>query len=321
MLETLRAEVRQIVARYCTDPTHASAVLCALRAPDFALHADSRCRAGVLALAAFEAVAGVRTGPAVQAAAGVELLMEAGFLLDHLADGEPDEASELGHGERLAVAITLLGYGLGAASEAAAIADRSSTLGPIRLLYQTFIAACGGQLLDLTPHRREAPTTDEALRITELKAGRLGRLAAGVGASMATRDAETVRQLGDLGSNICTHAQLLDDIEDAFPDDLVRDKRTVPVVFFCGSSHEWYPGTLDTGPAARPLGDAPLARLEGAYRSSGAEIFTRIIAQTYADRAKETLAGLGIRVVRGEALDGLIGANLVVPGLIAVFMG
>lgn len=306
MLETIREELRRTVARYCTEPSQAGAVMSALQASDFALHEDSTCRAGALALAAFESVAGVRTGPAVQAAAGLELLMEAGFLLDHLADGETGAASGLTYGERLAVAVTLLSCGLAAATEAAAGANRASAVGTIRLLYGSFIAACGGQYLDLSADRREVPTTDEALRITELKAGSLGRMVAGVGASMATDDGETVRQLGDLGSDICTHAQLLDDIEDAFPDDLLRGKRTVPVVFFCGSSPEWYPGDLGGGPREGRPGDAQLTRLEGAYRASGAELFTRIVAQSYLNRARDARTGLGTRVVRVEALEGLV---------------
>ncbi len=52
--------------------------------------------------------------------------------------------------------------------------------------------------------------------MTSLKAGSLGRFAAGLGASMATDDPEIVDLCGDFGFNLFTYLQLVDDLRDAF---------------------------------------------------------------------------------------------------------
>ena len=89
-------------------------------------------------------------------------------------------------------------------------------------------------------------TTDEALTMTSLKAGSLGRFATGLGASMATEDPEIVNLCGEFGFNLFTYLQLVDDLRDAceaqdLRGDLMRHKKTLPVVFFHNSLTESNP--------------------------------------------------------------------------------
>ena len=90
---------------------------------------------------------------------------------------------------------------------------------------------------------KDAVTASDALGMTALKAGGLGELAAVFGASLATDDTETVRLFGELGFNLFTYAQLVDDLRDAFPSqgsssDWEQGKKTLPLLFFRNSLRE-----------------------------------------------------------------------------------
>ena len=68
MLGLLRLEIRKTVDSYCAEPTHREAMLSALARPGFALHAEARCRAGLLTLYVYRATCGSPSPVAFQAA-------------------------------------------------------------------------------------------------------------------------------------------------------------------------------------------------------------------------------------------------------------
>lgn len=155
---------------------------------------------------------------------------------------------------------------------------------------------------------KDAVTASDALGMTALKAGGLGELAAVFGASLATDDTETVRLFGELGFNLFTYAQLVDDLRDAFPSqgsssDWEQGKKTLPLLFFRNSLREkrldvrTHDGMMPAPtPASErvsiiaahtPQGSSPDVTEE--YDSSGAQVFGAIVAETFLNWAKDTL--------------------------------
>ena len=235
MLDALRTEIERAVSRHCEVASHRRAVLEALRRSGFALHPEARCRAGVIALHVCRAVRGTLDEPGWRAAAAVELYQEATFLFDDVADQEVDPAFESTYAVELALAITVMSCGLAAACDAVGMSGAdSSALLSLQQLARNCITACSGQYMDAAMEGLEASTTEEALTMTELKAGGCGRLATSFAAELATDDDGLRGLFSDLGFNVFVYLQLVDDLRDACPTesasgDLLRGKKTVPL--------------------------------------------------------------------------------------------
>ena len=297
MIDELRTEVRNTIHEYCADPNLRDTVLRVLARPGFALDPDSHCRAGILSLESYRAIAGPPGDAAYQAAAGVELQMESAFMFDSVADEEVDPDHGLTSAEELALAITLLSCGNAAASQAAiGVETRGSPSWRVRQFQESQISASTGQFLDASLQQREIATVEQGLEMTALKAGGLGRLSAGFGASMATDDPEVVGLFGEFGSNVLTYLQLVDDLSDACPDsglstDLDQHKKTLPLVFFYD---HWSDGHSRNGNGImRPQEPGDHTQLlQREFRECGAELFCAVIAEAFLNRAKSNLADL-----------------------------
>ena len=296
MIEELRTEVRNTILEYCADPNLRDAAFRALARPGFALNPESPCRAGILSLEAYRAIRGAPSAAAVRAAAAVELQMESAFMFDNVADQEVDPSHGLTAAEELALAISLLSCGNAAASQAAYRIDANgSTSRHIQQLHRSQIEASAGQLLDACLQQCEVATADQSLEMTSLKAGGLGRLSAGLGASLATDDPEIVGLFGNFGSNVSIYLQLVDDLRDACPDsgpatDLNQHKKTVPLVYFYDYLSQ---GASKDGDGIIPtLESSDTQIIQQEFRKCGAQLFCAVVAETFLNRAKSNLAEL-----------------------------
>ncbi len=311
-LARLQAEVRRLVTDHGADPLLQDAMLRVLARPGFALHPKARCRAGLLVLEVHQLISG-RSGPAaVKAAAAAEIYMQAAYLFDHLADRDQGPDDGLGPAQELAIAIALLTCAQGAVCEAAFAAGLD---GPRLRWVMSWTAecasrCCAGQYLDAHLERQPRATTADSLRMTSLKAGSLGRFATGLGAGLATQDPETLRLCADFGFNVFTYLQMADDLRDARPSpgatgDLAQGKKTMPVVFF----QNWQEGR-NARPACSIIPPEPAGGWStGAgedFESSGARVFSAIVAEAFLNRAKGNLADMGSRLGTGELLERLV---------------
>jgi len=236
--------------------------------------------------------------------------MEAGYLLDHLADGEIDPAFASSEGEELALGLAVLCCGFATISEVSLQSHMSEhCLLILKDLFKSSVNAAAGQHLDALLEKRQRATMAEALEMTSLKAGSLGRLAAEVGAGLATVNTALIETLGDFGSNLLIYAQLMDDMEDALPQeeahgDFFRGKKTIPLVFFTDS----------TGPLSDSLEGQPFpnritrhSREVGTtLHTSGACAFCAILAEIFLNRAKHNLADLEHHGVEASELAKLL---------------
>jgi geranylgeranyl pyrophosphate synthase len=319
MFAVLRAEIRKAVELYCEEPISREAMLRALARPGFALHPQAPCRAGVLTLEVHHAISGSPSATAIQAAVAVELHMQAAYMFDNVADRDKGPSDDLSPAEELALAIGLLSCGQAAAAEAAYAGGRHGS--GLRLLLQwtgrCASSCCAGQFLDAHLEKRHLATTDEALKMTSLKAGSLGRFATGLGASVATEDPEIVNLCGEFGFNLFTYFQLIDDLRDACPAqdldaDLMRHKKTLPVVFFCNSLMERNPEVVcSIIPSEVCEGTKADARQE--FEASGAWVFGAIVAEAFLNRAKSNLAGIKSRLGTVGNLERFVSAFEITP--------
>ena len=324
MLDALRSEIRIMADRYCSEPAHREAMLGALARPGFALHPEARCRAGLLTLHVYRATCGSPSPVAFQAAAAVELQMEAAFMFDHVADQEIDARYGLSAAEELALAIAVLSCGAAAAGEASHRAGRNgSGLPSLLQFHRNYVSACAGQFLDGSLEKRKVASTDEALAMTSLKSGSLGRFAAAFGACMATEDPETVWSFGEFGFDLLTYLQLVDDLRDACPGDgkpgdLILHKKTVPLVFFYDYLAQRYPergNALDIidGIMLEQTPESAALEIRREFEASGAGLFGAIAAESFLNRAKGHLERLKPRLANVEHLEQLVGSLEISP--------
>lgn len=322
MLEALRSEIRRAIFLYCDEPFHRDAMLRALARPGFALHPEAPCRAGALTLEAYRTIRGSLDGTAVKAAAAVELQMDAAYMFDHVADQEVDPKHGLTPAEELALAIAVQSCGAALACQAALSAGpNASALRSVVQFHANYIGACSGQFLDAHLERRDGATTDDALKMTALKSGSLGRFATAFGASMATDNREMVRLFGDFGFNLFTYTQLVDDLRDACPAqgpqrDLAQRKKTLPLVFFYSALAQGSPG--GGGIILPPSGERASVDIRREFEASGAEAFGAIVAETFLNRAKSILADIKGRVGSVENLEQFIAGLEIHPQEILV---
>jgi len=289
VLEPLRAQIKEVIATRMAAPIRQDLVKLLCR-PGYAFHPDGLCRAGVLALHVHDAVSRQSMGrTALLAAAAVEIQMEAAFVFDDVADAAPGGT----RGEDLGLAIALLTAG--AAAEQAA-ADSPGRAAALDHFCRAYSEACAGQFLDAALQGRGGTTLEEALRMTRLKSGALGKFATGFAARIAGADKEGVALFERFGDHTFTLAQLVDDLRDACApgrdSDLAQRKATLPVVFY---------GQEFDSPA--PV-DGILSRdICNSYESSVAPLYVAILAQAYIMRADEDLTLLARH---GYAVGGLV---------------
>lgn len=298
MLEMLRSELRRIVEQYCTESDHRDSILDALARPGFALHPEAHYRASLFTLDIYSAICGACDIAATQAAVAVELYMQAAFMFDRVADEDAAEGKYLNAAQELSLGLTLLNCGATLACEVAHISGQSSSSQrSLKHFHSSCISASSGQFMDAclakTPHVK----MDEALRMTLLKSGSLGKFAAGFAARLATDNPEIVDLCDELGFNIFTYLQLVDDLRDACPrqgvqTDLMLHKKTVPLVFFQNSLSV---GNLEVRAIISSAGGKNVdPDVRQAFEVSQAVTFGAIVAETFLNRAKDNLKNLEI---------------------------
>jgi geranylgeranyl pyrophosphate synthase len=288
--EPLREQIHEVLVTRVA-PSIREDLVSLLNRPGYAFHQDGLCRAGTLALDVHEALARRPAGRAgLLAAAAVELQMEAAYVFDDVADAAPGTVRS----EDLALAIALMSAGAAAAAEAAA--DSPDGSAAMNHFCRAYSEACSGQALDATLQGRGGASLEEALQMTCLKAGGLGKFATGFMARVAGADGDGVALVERFGHHAFTLAQLVDDLRDACApgrdSDLAQGKATLPVAF--------YGRTVDS-PA--PADGMLSQQICSTYESSGASLYAAILVHAYMSRAEEDLTLLARH---GYAVGGLV---------------
>ncbi len=308
LLDSLRTEVETTVSRYCSESGQRESLVQALKRPGFALHSDSRCRAGSLTIEVYRTIKGSLSQVALEAAVAVELFIEAAFMFDDVADDEVDPDLNMNAAEYLALAITAINCASATATETVRSAKLGTARGAASLqkLYNASIMSSAGQFLDARFETRDDVTTDEALEMTRLKAGGCGRLAAEFGASIATEDDEVVEVFGAFGEDLCTYFQLVDDLRDSLPSgnrkgDIQSFKKTVPLAYLYNSL-----GTQDRESKSGSDETSETFDMSDEFEATGARTFGAVVAESFMNRAEKDLAAISARFGKVDDLERLL---------------
>lgn len=284
------------MARYCQHEEIREALTKVLSRPGFALHPESPCRPGMFAFTICHSIRADNAEANFLAAAAAELYVEAGFLFDHVADEELDPEHGNTPAEELALAIAVMNVGAATACAAARASGLAADpYGRLEHFFTDMVTACTGQYLDAYMERRDSVSTDDAHRMTALKGGGYGRQVAALAASVATEDPELIDLFGNLGFELLTYMQLVDDVNDASPgnaeaNDFLRFKKTVPLSFFYGSIDSQLLPRNDGIIEHHSEFDDESLRTQ--YLQSGASEFGTVVAEAHLNRAKEILTKL-----------------------------
>jgi hypothetical protein len=208
VLHLVRAQIADAVVAHAEASIHAELIRLLAR-PGYALHPQSRCRAGVFALEVHRAARRSFDETALLVAAAVELQRQSGSLFDELS-GRPTGGLDAAD---LALAVALLVAATAAAADASGRApDPAATL---RHFCDATGGACAGQVLDVRRQRSGATTLEDSLRLRRLRSGTLGRFAAGFAVRAAGVKPAGASLFERLGFHLFTFAHLMHDHPDA----------------------------------------------------------------------------------------------------------
>ncbi len=210
-----------------------------LSRPGKLLAAEPRPRWAELTAGCFAVISGRSASLIHDECLGVELLRSGLDVLDDLADGEVGGWAEATDESQLLNLSTLL---LARAWSLIAIENshpsiENRKLGVIRRSSFLLAQATRGQADRLAVCNSASPVSPErATAIAELRSGCLGRLAAQVGAGLATDDETIVLRYGELGENLATYEQINNDLHDVRPrgakrGDLATGTPTLPLAY------------------------------------------------------------------------------------------
>ena len=187
---------------------------------------------------AYVSAGGKEPSPVVPVAAAMEMLMAAYDVIDDIQDDEeplPEDRHAFG-GLFEVVSILLLAAHSEIARATEFGASPSSAITCLKLFDKMAIQSWKGQILDMRLESKINVTIEEALEASRLKSASLIRLAAQLGAAIATDDANLIDLYGQYGWHVGIVTQLMNDAEGLWPrgpnkSDLRLRKKTAPVVY------------------------------------------------------------------------------------------
>lgn len=317
--------IKRAIQLWATSKEQRLAVLQALHREAFPLHRHSRMRAGTLSAAAFDIAANAQPKPPaphlrIHAAAIAEMYMASGFLLDDVMDSEIPAHSTVGHETGLGTVVLLLADTM--LDEAADALPASERLSLKLAAHRAILASCDGQMRELqtsgSPDALSAMNVDDAMALTELKAGALGELAAIIGAGLAAgADSDLTAALRECYLHYVTYIQLVDDLTDAAadgerPSDIALARPTVPSVFFYNSVTQL--GASTTGnragaPRIISTRRAPESPTTDDLRETGTTLFTQLAAEMQRNRAIGIASSIHDEHGGAAALLAILGAE------------
>ncbi len=303
----VRGALQETLAAVEAEPRFRALLTEVLADYPHALHPDSKLRAALITLGAFQAAGGDGIS-GVYAAAAMESLIAGCHVLDRMVDRDYRTTSA-----DIQVAPGLLfltGRLLERARDATPgrVGDYSDT-------YTNMVAACSGQQMDVDLQENSTPTLEEARRMTDYKAGAFGAAMASAGA-ITGGVAEPLRaRLAAFGAAVGAYGQLVDDASDcslAAPgtSDIQLRKKTVPIVHFLsqqGDRPEW--DSLRTLFSAASLTPEQERAFRTAIEESGSVQFTLGLANWYRIRAEQITQELHEQGCPTRLLRDLLGST------------
>ena len=258
---------------------------------------------GLLALHAFESAGGVALEAAAPAAAAVEFVAAAGSVLDDLQDLDAmagiDDSQPGAGAEVVALLMVLSQRAMASLDFERVVPERALTA--YGILSRCELDGLVGQHRSIGQSDRTDVTLGEAADAACAKSGSFGRLAAEVGASLATDDHDCIERHGRFGWHAAVIDQMQNDIAGVWPGgepstDISLGRMTPPVVFALELPQGVSEAADEVRSALRDRGKTLVdeSRVREALFRSGGIHYAWIAAAVHKARA--------MRIADGEAL-------------------
>ncbi|MEX2598725.1 MAG: class 1 isoprenoid biosynthesis enzyme [Dehalococcoidia bacterium] len=269
---------------------------------------------------AYESAGGTDPFVKMEASAIAELFIAASYVLDHAMDDEVPPSSSLP--SEITIGTTLLLVASAALDNAAShVLPSPERTALASNAYRHVLSSCAGQFHEILLMQKGSAagfTTDDALNLTQLKAGSLGRLGGNIGSALASADEDARNQIEDCCAHYTTYLQLLDDLNDApdTPDsdrksDASTNKPSLPLVYLHNSFIDLHPNNKavpESGNIIKVPGDRRHVTIEDLQRT-GAELFTKMAAEVVRNRAISLAEGLEKRAGKPLGLASFVKAS------------
>jgi geranylgeranyl pyrophosphate synthase len=292
-------------------------------------------RAGTLSAAAFDIasstrplswpLAGPEAGPylRLQAATITELYMAAGFLLDDVMDNDIPDDSTVGHETGLGTVVLLIADAM--LDEAASSLPSSERFFVKAAAHRALLTSCDGQMRELrvssSPDAVDVVTrlsVDDAMTLTEMKAGSLGELAAIIGAGLAAgAESDVATSLRACYYHYVTYVQMVDDLTDAASgsersSDIALARPTVPAAYYYNTTSKLGASTQGSNRGRERIirpNRAPANPTTDDLRETGTTLFTQLAAELQRNRAIEIANRIQHEYGGAATLLALLGAE------------
>ena len=193
---------------------------------------------GEMTAYAFESAGGSDIEAALPAAAAVEFTACAAAVLDDLQDLDPIPSinpDDPGAGaELVALLMSLANHAMSGLD--GKVVDASRAVSAQQRLARFELSALAGQHRANRLDMAQNPSLEAATEATSAKSGTFGRLAAEVGAALATPDEELISIHGEVGYHLAVAAQFQNDVSAIWPrgsegTDIELGRSTPPLIF------------------------------------------------------------------------------------------
>jgi geranylgeranyl pyrophosphate synthase len=172
---------------------------------------------------------------ALPAAAALYLLKISAEIFDDIEDADSRDSLAVKYGTAIAInaATTFL---MMAEKEITRLAERAVNAPTIvrvmDIINSTYVSACGGQHLDLSPDTKQPLTEERYLHIVGVKSASTLKCACHAGALLATTNTRLIKSFIDFGHNLGMASQIANDILGIIQGkDIVAPRITLPVIF------------------------------------------------------------------------------------------
>jgi len=249
---------------------------------------------GLLVLYAFESGGGCAPEHAAPAAAAVEFAAAAGSVLDDLQDLDPVaeiDSDRPGAGAELIALLMTLSQRAMASLEHGPIPP-GRVLAAHGILSRFELRGLAGQHNSIEQSGRTDVTLEESATASCAKSGSFGRMAAEIGAPLATDDGECIARHGRFGWHVAVVDQMQNDVAGVWPDgqpssDIALGRVTPPVAFALQVPEGASKAADEVKSAFADTGSPPdEARIREALFRSGGVHYAWILAAVHMSRAR-----------------------------------
>ena len=244
---------------------------------------------------------------ALPAAAGLEMLKAAAEVFDDIEDADNAESLAAKYGFPLAVntaSALLIGAERAFARLYTRGVDSKIIVSLMDKVNSYYLAACGGQHLDLSLLPAEAASEEMYLRVTGMKSAFAAECACYTGAALAGAEVELVQSMAEFGHNLGMAAQIANDIKGITGlRDIRQRKITLPVTYALAQTNGEIHRLLETTFLKTDIKvTSPPGLISDTLFDCGGILYASFKMEVYKQRALDILNALELKDIQVKPL-------------------